>query len=161
MNGSVPPSASRSAAERDVIVFDGVCRLCTGSVRFVAARDDGARFSFAPFQSAAAGTLLGRIAPGIDPQDGIVLVTRGGAVLTGADAALAIASGLRFPWPAAAAIARLAPRGLRDAIYRLVARRRYRWFGRRDACFVPDASLRGRFMEDAAAGVRTDDERQT
>ncbi len=146
-----------------VIVFDGVCRLCSGWVRFVAARDPAARFRFVAFQSAAARRPLARCGPGldpsegrdpteridpgerIDPAEGIVLVS-GAGCLVRSDAALAIASGLAPPWPLVARGARLVPRALREAVYRLVARRRTRWFGAHDRCFVPDAALRARFL---------------
>ncbi len=137
---SDPPNAPRS-----VVLFDGVCNLCAGVVRFVARRDPHARFRFASLQSDAAQALLaGADAPSPLP-DSIVLVDAGRAFVE-SDAALRIARGLRFPWPLLAAFLVL-PRFVRDPLYRFVARRRYRWFGRKDACMVPTPDLRARFVE--------------
>lgn len=129
-----------------MILFDGVCNLCNGFVRFVIARDPGARFAFASLQSAAAAALLnGRLAPG--PQPDSVLLLQGNHLYTESDAALRVARGLAFPWNLAYAFV-IVPRPLRDVIYRWVARNRYRWFGRRDVCMVPTPDLRVRFLDD-------------
>ncbi|HYJ81634.1 MAG TPA: DCC1-like thiol-disulfide oxidoreductase family protein, partial [Allosphingosinicella sp.] len=69
-------------------------------------------------------------------EEGTILLLDGGRLLTDSDAALAIAAGLGWPWRAAAAF-RILPRGLRDPVYRWVARNRFRWFGRRDTCWLP------------------------
>jgi predicted DCC family thiol-disulfide oxidoreductase YuxK len=128
------------------ILFDGVCNLCNGFVQFVVARDPLARFQFAALQSGAAERLLGpREAHGGWP-DSIVLV-KDGRIFTRSEAALRILRGLRFPWPLAFAFI-VVPRPLRDWIYEIVARHRYRWFGRRDVCMVPTPDLRGRFFSD-------------
>jgi predicted DCC family thiol-disulfide oxidoreductase YuxK len=80
--------------------------------------------------------------------DSIVLLA-GGRRYERSDAALHIALGLRAPWPLAFA-AILIPRGVRDAVYRWIARNRYRWFGRTDACALPPPGLRERFLPDDA-----------
>ena len=144
-----PARASPPAAAGAVILFDGVCNLCSGAVRFVARRDPAGRFRFASLQSAAAARLLdGR---GAQLPDSIVLLQHG-RVHTRSSAALRIARGLRFPWPLLAAFL-LVPRPVRDWVYDLVARRRYRWFGKSDACMVPDAELRARFLADGEGAV--------
>jgi predicted DCC family thiol-disulfide oxidoreductase YuxK len=136
------------AREGPVILFDGVCNLCDASVRFVIDRDPDARFRFAPLQSPAAAALLarhGRTAPAA-PQ--AVLLVEAGRVWEGADAALRIARRLRGPWRLVGALAAV-PRPLREAAYRLVARNRFRWFGRRESCRVPTPELRARFLAPA------------
>jgi predicted DCC family thiol-disulfide oxidoreductase YuxK len=127
-----------------VILFDGVCNLCNGSIQFIIERDPGRHFQFAPLQSQAASRLLASAAPQPLP-DSMVLV-EDGRLWTRSTAALRIARRLRFPWPAAYAMI-VIPRPLRDWIYNLVARNRYRWFGKREACMVPTPALRARFLE--------------
>jgi predicted DCC family thiol-disulfide oxidoreductase YuxK len=129
-----------------VVLFDGVCNLCHGAVRFIIARDPAARFRFASLQSPVGQALLRdhRLGPGLGP-DSLVLV-EGGRAYTRSAAVLRIARGLRWPWPAAGALA-LVPRPLRDAAYDLVARRRYRWFGRQAECPLPTPDLARRFID--------------
>jgi len=121
-------------SDRPVVLFDGVCNLCNGVVRFIIARDPSARFRFAPLPPADAGAT-----------DSIVLV-EAGKKYTRSTAALRIARGLRFPWPLLYALM-LAPRPLRDLVYDWVARHRYGWFGKRAACMVPTPEVRSRFLE--------------
>jgi len=127
-----------------VILFDGVCNLCNGGVQFVVARDPSGRFHFAPLQSAAASRLIASSGVTSLP-DSIVLVEEG-KVWTRSTAVLRIARRLKFPWPAAYAMI-IVPRPLRDWIYNLVARNRYRWFGKREVCMVPTPALRARFLD--------------
>lgn len=131
-----------------IILFDGHCNLCSGAVRFVIGRDPRAQFRFASLQSEAARRLCaeaGIAAPIAAAPDSIVLIAEGRA-LERSDAALAIAGRLGFPWRLLAAL-RIVPRPIRDAGYRFVARNRYRWFGRTDACMVPTPELRARFID--------------
>jgi predicted DCC family thiol-disulfide oxidoreductase YuxK len=135
-----------SAPEPSVIVlFDGVCNLCNGTVRFAYARDPAARLRFAPLQSAVGRRLIaGAGLPAAQSLDSLVVVERG-TLRRRSDAALAIARHLRWPWPLLGALA-VVPRALRDAVYDLIARRRYLWFGRSAACPMPPPGLRGRFL---------------
>jgi len=128
------------------ILFDGVCNLCNGFVRFVIARDPAARFRFASLQSAAAAALLREAGVAAPMPDSIVLIAGGRAYVRSA-AALRILRGLRFPWPLAVALF-VVPRFVRDRVYDFIAARRYRWFGRRESCLVPTADLRRRFLPD-------------
>jgi predicted DCC family thiol-disulfide oxidoreductase YuxK len=128
----------------NVILFDGVCVFCSRWIRFVATRDVGKRFRFTPIQSAY-GTRLARTF-GIDPDDPDTnAVIHGGRAHLKSDAALTVLSTLPgWGWSRALF---LVPKPLRDAVYGLVARNRYRIFGKYDACFVPDAEMRARVME--------------
>jgi predicted DCC family thiol-disulfide oxidoreductase YuxK len=135
-------------AEPTIVLFDGRCGLCTRSVQFILKRDRDARFRFAPLESAAAARTCARIgAPvpqAVEP-DSIIVIADGRA-LDRSDAALAIAARLPFPWPIFA-VFRVVPRGLRDWAYGIVARNRYRWFGRHDACMIPSPEQRARFLK--------------
>jgi len=133
-------------ASHPVVLFDGVCLLCAGAVRFIVRHDSAQRFRFAPLQSAAAARLLrSRGATGTLP-DSLVLVDEDGVHVRSA-AALRIARHLTFPWHLTWAL-RAVPRPLRDWAYDLVARHRYRWFGRQEACLVPTPELAARFLAD-------------
>jgi predicted DCC family thiol-disulfide oxidoreductase YuxK len=124
-----------------VILFDGVCNLCNGLVRFIVARDPAGHFHFASLQSDAARRLLNR-QPTVDT---IVLIEEGKSYTKSA-AALRIARGMRFPWLLLYAFV-VIPRPLRDLIYDWVASHRYRWFGRQETCLLPSPELRNRFLE--------------
>ena len=131
-----------------IILFDGVCNLCSGVVRFVIARDPHAHFRFAALQSDAARRAcaeVGATPPAAVDPDTIIVIADGRA-LERSDAALAIASRLPFPWPMFG-VFRILPRALRDWAYRLIARNRYRWFGKSDTCLMPTPELRARFLE--------------
>jgi predicted DCC family thiol-disulfide oxidoreductase YuxK len=119
--------------------------LCNGSVRFIIARDPEAYFRFAPLQSETGRRLLVESGLSDSPPDSIVLI-QGGRAYTQSAAALRIARRLRFPWPLLYALI-LVPSFFRDWLYDLIARNRYRWFGRREVCMTPTPELRSRFLE--------------
>ena len=127
-----------------IVVFDGVCVLCSGWVRFLLKRDRGGRFRFATMQSEAGRRPM--VAHGLDPDDPVsFLLIEGGRAFTDSTGILRIVVRLGGLWRLAAA-GYAVPRPLRDAVYRWVARRRYRWFGRREACFVPTPETAHRFL---------------
>ncbi|MEA3013307.1 MAG: hypothetical protein QOD42_1852 [Sphingomonadales bacterium] len=130
--------------ERPIIVFDALCVLCSANARFVLKHDRRGHFRLASMQSDVGAALYRRF--GIDPADPETFILVGaGRALRESDAVLAIWSGLGWPWRLAG-LARIVPRFIRDALYRWVARNRYRWFGRRDACWLPDARWRDRIL---------------
>lgn len=118
------------------IVFDGWCNSCTGLVRFIERRRAEPPFELVPMQGARGRELLAPF--GIDPDDSSTfLVLDGDRAYTESEGVLQIARALGAGWRALAAAARVVPRPWRDALYRLHARNRYRWFGRRDTCYRP------------------------
>lgn len=136
-----------------VVLFDGVCNLCQGSVNFIIDRDPKSHFRFAPLQGQRAAALLvshGRkaLAAGADP-DSIVLL-EGGKVYEHSTAALRIARRLSGLWPLLYYLFIWIPRPIRDVVYRFIARNRYRWFGKTEACRMPTPALKARFLEDAS-----------
>jgi len=133
--------SSTAEEDRPVILFDGVCNLCTGSVRFVIERDSRRQFRFASLQSAAAERLLGSR----DQLESMVLVA-GGKVYRKSTAALLIARRLDGLWPLLAAFL-VIPKFLRDAVYDWIGSRRYRMFGKRDVCWTPKPELAERFLD--------------
>ena len=138
----------------DLIVYDGVCVLCSRSVRFVAARDTAERFRFVPLQSPYGRDLAARHGIALDAPQSIVAIIDGRALFR-SDAALEVLARLpRLGW---VKVLRLIPRVVRDAIYNFVARHRYRWFGRFEACPVPPPWLRGRVIEHVPSPKRSCD----
>ena len=132
------------SASSSVILFDGVCNLCNGFVQFVIRRDPAARFQFAALQSAAGQALLAaHQLPAPAEPESIVLV-EGGRAYTHSGAVLRILR--RLPGWGWLYAFRVLPRVLRDAVYRWVARHRYRWFGREETCMMPTPELRARFL---------------
>lgn len=129
-----------------LVIFDGVCNFCVGSVNFVLRHEAGDRLQFTPLQSGTGSRMVRDL--GFDPADAktFVLVDDGRAYVRSA-AAIRVARYLRWPWRALAAIW-IVPRPVRDWAYNVVASNRYRWFGRMDACMVPTPEIRRRFVQD-------------
>lgn len=140
-----------SEATHPVVLFDGVCNFCNASVQWILRRDRAGKFRFASLQSKAARQELSRIGLVDFQADSVVLIHEGRHHLR-TDAALRIAKLLGFPWSLFSVFLVL-PRFLRDPAYRLIARYRYRWFGKRDTCMVPTKEARTRFLDaDERAG---------
>ena len=138
------PDAAGPVSSSPVILFDGVCNLCNGSVNFVIDRDPEGIFRFGSLQSNQAAPLLARYGLEDSALDSIVLI-EDGRVYRKSDAVLRIARRLPGAWPLLYG-AMAVPRVLRDAVYDWVARNRYRWFGRSDTCRVPTPELKARFL---------------
>jgi predicted DCC family thiol-disulfide oxidoreductase YuxK len=138
------PAVPRFADEKPVIIFDGLCALCSGSAAFVLRHDEAGTFRLLAAQSPLGEALYAHY--GLDPVDyeTMILIEEGVAYLK-SEAAIRIARGLGRPW-SFAQIFRIVPRGLRDAVYSWVARHRIRWFGARTTCYRPDAKFSGRFL---------------
>ena len=155
-----------------IVLFDGVCNLCNGAVRFVIARDPAGRVRFASLQSEVARRLLqehagapavheGEVPPGDlievatgpswlavpgPPEAGdTMLLLENGQLYARSTAALRLAGHMRGPWPVLKALL-VVPERLRDAVYGLVSRRRYRWFGRTHDCRLPSPAEAARFL---------------
>lgn len=129
----------------DLIIFDGVCNLCTFSVRFILQHETAPLLYFTPLQSKTGAQLLQTY--GFDPNDAKTFVlVQNGQVYSRSEAALRVAKYLRWPWRGLVAF-RMMPRPWRDAIYDYIARNRYRWFGQHDICMLPKPEWQMRFME--------------
>jgi len=121
---------------RDMIMFDGFCVLCSGIARFIQKNDRKHQFRLIPIQGEEGSKVLDSLeASGAIP-DTVILI-RDGAIHTKSDAVLRIASRLRFPWPLFTVFF-IIPKFIRDASYDFVAKKRKKWFGRRDTCYLPE-----------------------
>ncbi len=140
-----PASALPDLRGRAVVLFDGVCNFCSGSVRFVAPRDPAGRFAFAALQSPVGRALQERFGLPADALDTIVLVENERVWVKSA-AIARILRGLSGLWPVLGVLLGLVPRPLRDFGYDQFAARRYAWFGRSEACLVPTPELRERLL---------------
>ncbi len=136
---------SEDSIDGPVVLFDGVCNLCIGSLQWLIRMDRRERLRFGTLQSDAGGELLKRCGLPEDYDDSMVVV-EGERAYTDSDAVLRIARLLGFPW-AVASIASILPKRFRDRAYRLLAESRYDWFGKREQCMVPDPDLRARFID--------------
>lgn len=139
-----------------IVLYDGECGLCDRFVQFTLARDSKGVFRFAALQSSIGRDLLekhGLAEDGLANEEGAapstVVVVEGDRAWTRSGAALRVAKRLRMPWPLLYVFV-IVPPFLRDAVYRFVAARRYRWFGKVDACRLPSPSTRDRFLDQAA-----------
>jgi predicted DCC family thiol-disulfide oxidoreductase YuxK len=145
---------SRPGTDAHVIVlFDGVCNFCNRSVNWIIRRDPRGLFRFAPLQSDAGGKLQREF--GLDPNalDTLVMIEDGRAYVK-STAALRILRRVRSPWRVLYPLI-VVPRAVRDFAYDWFARRRYRWFGKREECMVPSPGVRERFLvEDPQSPTR-------
>jgi predicted DCC family thiol-disulfide oxidoreductase YuxK len=141
----VPALATRTdAGAHATVLFDGVCNLCNGSVLFVIDRDPVGYFQFVALQSETARRLLAELG-GAPPDLSSIVLLEGGQLYTRSTAALRIAGRLTGLWRLLH-VCLLIPRPIRDAVYDWVARNRYRWFGKEEACRLPSPELRARFL---------------
>ncbi|RYY85477.1 MAG: thiol-disulfide oxidoreductase DCC family protein [Chitinophagaceae bacterium] len=131
--------------ENPVVLFDGVCNYCNAIVNWVMRIDRRAVFRFASLQSERGQELLRQYGLPAGELGSVVLIEKGKAH-TKSDAVLRIAHHLPW-WLQEARLLSIVPRPFRDAIYDTIARNRYKWFGKKEACVVPTAEQRSRFLE--------------
>ncbi|WP_162918456.1 thiol-disulfide oxidoreductase DCC family protein [Taklimakanibacter deserti] len=129
-----------------LLLFDGLCHVCSGSVRFLLERDHTQQFTYVPCQSPWGNEIMGRFGIDRDFAESFAFVDKG-QILFKSDAAIAAASRLRaWRW---ISLLRYVPRALRDWAYDILARNRYNWFGKRDTCLVLPPETRARFLTEA------------
>ena len=131
-----------------VLLYDGVCGLCNRLVQFVLKRDARGLFRFASLQSDFAAGILQQ--HGLDPNDldTVYLVEAPGErPASRSDAVISVLRGLGGFWRVTAVLLRALPKGLRDWGYNVIARNRYRIFGKHDSCLLPEQKYRDRFLD--------------
>lgn len=129
-----------------IILFDGVCNLCNGAVQWIIRRDKEDVFRFASLQSEVGRELTRSRQIDTDRVDSIILIDPGVAYYIKSDAALEIARNLKG-YKVLPALFGWIPKSIRDGIYDLVARNRYRMFGKKQECMVPTPDLKDKFLE--------------
>lgn len=141
----LPERLQNALGERDIIVFDGECVLCSGFFQFVAKRDQAGKFSFATAQSQLGTDLYKALGlPTDDFETNLVVVD--GQIYQRLDAACAAVR--KFgPFWRVLALARYLPPVIKDPIYFLIARNRYKFFGRYQTCLIPTDDLKKRFLD--------------
>ena len=129
-----------------IILFDGVCNLCNGSVIFILKHENLPMFHFASLQSETGKQLLTWC--GL-PQDFLeaVIYLENGKIHLGSTAALKIGEKLKFPWSVISLAGLLVPKIIRDWVYQQIGLHRYQWFGKRDVCMLPTKELKARFFD--------------
>lgn len=148
------PASGKSAlqsAAHPILLYDGVCGLCNRLVQFILRRDQAGVFRFASLQSPLASQILARHGADARDLDTVYVVvngdTPGELLLARSDAVLFVLAQLGGLWRAAGSVFKLLPHSLRNFIYNAIARRRYRMFGRSDACIIPAPDKRDRFLD--------------
>jgi predicted DCC family thiol-disulfide oxidoreductase YuxK len=146
------PQDWKPAAAADLpdglLLFDGLCHVCSGSVRFLLERDDARQFIYVPCQSPWGYQLMARFGIDADFAESFAFVDEG-QILFKSDAAIAAAC--RLPAWRWVGIAKVLPRSVRNYLYDVLARNRYKWFGKRDTCLVLPPETRARFLTEAPA----------
>lgn len=126
-----------------IVLFDGVCNFCNSSINFIIKRDQKGYFKFAPLQSEIAQKLVG---DKTKPMPESVILIENGRTYDRSSAALRIAKKLNGLWPLLY-IFIIVPKPIRDAVYNLIGRNRYKWFGKTEACMIPTPEVRSRFLD--------------
>ncbi len=130
----------------DIILFDGVCNLCSASVQFIIKQDKYAQYKFASLQSEFAKNLLAAFGVKVAEVPQSILLVRGARLYSESSAALHIAQKLDGGYKLLPVFL-IVPQCIRDFVYRWIARNRYKWFGKKDACMVATKALKDRFLD--------------
>ncbi|MCI0610520.1 MAG: DCC1-like thiol-disulfide oxidoreductase family protein [Anaerolineae bacterium] len=136
---------SEGIQHQKIILFDGICNLCNGSVKFILRWEKDSRYQFASIQSEIGKELL--VWCGLPSNyNQAVVYLENGRIYLGSTAALKIGQELKFPWSTLSSVGLLVPKIFRDWVYRQIAKHRYQWFGKKDVCMVPSKNLQARFL---------------
>ena len=138
------PNVPDFTDDRAVIVFDGMCVMCSRFMRFALQRDRNHRFNFLPAQSPTGEALFAHYGLKEEDYESILLIENG-ELRVKWDASVAIFETLGWPWKLAI-LGRLLPRPFANFLYRFIARNRFKWFGRRKVCLLPTGEEWERFI---------------
>ena len=130
--------------EFPIVLFDGYCNFCDATVQFMMKRDKHGHIRYAPLQSDFARELLKRLGQEQNDLSTAVLIENG-ELFTKTDVGIRATKYFRFPWPMAQ-ILLIFPKFLRDPFYDLIARNRYKWWGKKSVCKIPSPEERSRFL---------------
>lgn len=130
-------------SKQPIILFDGVCNLCNGTVDFLMKQDRKKQFRFAPLQSET-GELLTQQFQIPENSDSVILI-KSNTVYFKSDVVIEISGMLHYPWKMGVII-KIIPKKIRDKLYDWIAKNRYRWFGKKDTCRIPTLEEQEFFM---------------
>lgn len=129
-----------------VVLFDGVCNFCNNSINFIIRHDKRDYFRYAPLQSPLGQKMLGE--HGLDKKEiTSVILFENGKLYTKTSAALRIAKKLNAGWPLFFYLFIWIPPFIRNVVYDIIARNRYRWWGKKDSCMIPSPDVRKKFLD--------------
>ena len=130
--------------EKPLVLFDGVCNLCSSAVQFIIEHDAEGKIMFCSLQSERGQAILQHLGMNVADFDTFIFVENGTANVrsTGALKVMAHFGGWWRFW----SVFQYVPRLIRDFFYNIVARNRYRWFGKKDECWLPTPELKKRFL---------------
>ena len=132
------------SGEKLIVLFDGVCNFCNGWVQLILRNDKKDEFLFAALQSDAGKRLLSDSNLSSPPPESVIVIEKGKYHFH-SSAALRISSRMGGLWKLMV-VFYILPRPIRDGLYSIIARNRYKWFGRKDTCMVPDEKVRNKFL---------------
>lgn len=128
-----------------IVFFDGLCNLCNGAVQFMIERDEKNMFHFASLQSDFAKESLKPFNIDAEKKDSFILLENG-KLYQRSTAALRVARKLNKLWPLLYGFI-IVPRFVRDGVYNYVGKNRYKWFGKKESCWIPTADLKAKFLD--------------
>ena len=131
---------------KKIILFDGICNLCNRSVQFIIKRDKKDEFRFATLQGDIGQRLVQERNIDTSKVDSIILIEPGIAYYTKSTAALKIGESFGGLWKIMSVLS-LIPKQLRDIVYDFMARNRYSWYGKKDACMIPTPEIKAKFLD--------------
>ncbi len=139
------PITKKQMAEFDIMMFDGVCNFCSGSVLFSLPRLINDSVRFCPMQSGPGQTTLKNLGFPLDTFETFIFISKGN-IHTKSDAVIQLSKKLNQPWPTLGKLVEGIPKGFRDWLYMLVAKNRYKILGKKNKCLVPTKSIRKFFI---------------
>ncbi|WP_372756504.1 thiol-disulfide oxidoreductase DCC family protein [Mariniflexile sp.] len=131
---------------KKLILFDGVCNLCNSSVQYVIEKDKNNKFLFAALQSEIGSKIIKAYKIDTSKTDSILLYTPDYGITSKSTAALKIAADLNFPIKLLSLFIILPP-FFRNWVYDYIAKNRYKWFGKKEACWIPTPELKAKFLD--------------
>ncbi|OXG06925.1 putative DCC family thiol-disulfide oxidoreductase YuxK [Flavobacterium araucananum] len=136
---------AKTATNKKIILFDGVCNLCNGAIQFIIKKDKNDIFRFVALQSELGIGICNYIGVDQNKIDSIILYNPGVAYYYKSSAALEIAKNLNGFY-SLISIFRIFPEKLRNYIYDYIAKNRYKWYGKKESCMIPTPELKAKFL---------------
>lgn len=133
-------------SEKKIILFDGVCNLCNSSVQYIIKHDTKDEYRFAALQSEIGKKMIAERHIDTELLDSILLIEPGVAYYAKSTAALMIGKSFGGFW-SLVAIFEWIPENFRNSVYDYIAKNRYKWYGKKDACMIPTPELKAKFLD--------------